>query len=161
MINKTKELFNILHQYNYTISSVESFTGGLFSKVITDCPGSSSYFKGSIVSYSPLIKESVLNIEKKDIDKYGVVSKEICYQMMKNGKSILDSDICVSFTGNAGPGVDIDKKPKGLVFVGIYSNSFYKIYKIQFKDSFSRSEIREYSVEFIIKKLIKLLKNKN
>ena len=38
--------------------------------------------------------------------------------MCVNGKQILDSDVCVSFTGNAGPDA-MEGKPVGLVYIGI------------------------------------------
>ena len=58
--DKIKELFSILDKYKLKISSVESFTGGLFSSSITSVPGSSKYFEGCIVSYDTQIKIDLL-----------------------------------------------------------------------------------------------------
>ncbi len=98
-----QKLVSYLKDKNLTIGSVESMTGGLFAARITSVPGASKVFKGSIVSYSPLIKENVVGVNKETIAKYGVVSKQVAYEMAEKGRKVLDVDICVSITGNAGP----------------------------------------------------------
>ena len=86
-----------------SLGSIESFTGGLFAATITKIPGASNFFKGSIVTYATEEKERLLGISHIDVEKYGVVSKEIAEQMAVYGRDLLDVDVCVSFTGNAGP----------------------------------------------------------
>ena len=97
------ELVELLKAKHLTIGSIESMTGGLFASSITSVPGASKVFKGSVVSYSPLIKENVVGVKKETIETFGVVSKEVAYEMASKGKKLLDVDICVSITGNAGP----------------------------------------------------------
>ena len=81
-----------------TLGSVESFTGGLFASTIISNPGASSFFKGSIITYHDAIK-SKLGIDISN----GVVNKKVALEMAKKGKEFLGVDICVSFTGEAGP----------------------------------------------------------
>ena len=113
-----EEIVSKLIEKNIRIGSAESLTGGLFSSTITSIPGVSKIFKGSIVSYSTLIKESVLKIDRETIDKYGVISHEIAEKMCRNAKEILDVDMALSFTGNAGPDA-MEGKPVGEVYIGI------------------------------------------
>ena len=63
MINKDLliEVIEELKKRNLSIGAVESFTGGLFSSTLTSVSGVSQIFKGSIVSYSSLIKEKFNN----------------------------------------------------------------------------------------------------
>ena len=77
---------NMLIDANLKISVAESCTGGLISKKLTDIPGSSSYFLGSVVAYSNELKVKSLNVKKNDIDKYGAVSKEVAIQMAQGIK---------------------------------------------------------------------------
>lgn len=65
-----------------TISIAESLTGGLISSMVSDIPGSSEYFLGSIISYSNYSKVKLLEINLDDLKKYGAVSSEVC---KKNG----------------------------------------------------------------------------
>ena len=148
------ELAKTLIQYNISISSVESFTVGNFATMLGSIPGISKVYKGSLVTYQNETKERLLGISHEVIEKYGVVSKEIASLMCINGKQILNSDICVSFTGNAGPEA-MEGKPVGLVYIGILYEGV-NIYEL--KLSGSREEICQQAVEFVIRKLIEKIK---
>ncbi len=74
--------------------------------------------------------------------------------MCINGKQILNSDICVSFTGNAGPEA-MEGKPVGLVYIGILYEGV-NIYELNLKGS--RTEIQQQAIDFVIKKLIEKVK---
>ena len=75
-----------------TLGSVESFTGGAFAKEITSISGASHFFKGALVTYATEEKNRLLGIPYKDIDEFGVVSKEVAAQMASNGKKLLNVD---------------------------------------------------------------------
>ncbi len=154
MINET--LVKLLISKNISISSVESFTGGLAASKIVEIPGSSAIFPGSLVSYSTNVKEEILGVSKEIIDKYTVVSKECLEEMLKNGKKMFNTDIVIAFTGNAGPS-SISDTTLGLCFMGIYYNDKMYLYKKEYKN-YSRNEIRNKAVDFIFEEIIKLLK---
>lgn len=151
------ELAQLLIENNISISSVESFTVGNFAAMLGSVPGISKVYKGSLVTYQSITKERLLSIDHHIIEKYGVVSKEIASLMCINGKSILDSDICVSFTGNAGPEA-MEEKPVGEVYIGINIKNDISIYKLNLEGS--RKEIVDKAIAFVIKKLIEKLKVK-
>ena len=90
------------------------------------------------------------------IEKYGVVSKEIATLMCVNGKSILDTDLCVSFTGNAGPDA-MEGKPVGEVYIGIAYKDVV-VYKLNLDGS--RKEIALKAIEFACKKIIEKISQK-
>jgi nicotinamide-nucleotide amidase len=148
-----EEIVKLLIDKNITIGSAESLTGGLFASTISNVPGVSKVYKGSIISYSTLIKENVLKISHELVSKVGVVSYEVAYEMANKVKDILDVDLALSFTGNAGPDA-MEGKPVGLVYIGIaYEN------KVEVKElhlSGSRQEIRQKCVE----EAFKLIKEK-
>lgn len=148
------ELAEILMKYNISISSVESFTVGNFATMLGNIPGISKVYKGSLVTYQSNTKERLLGISHELIEKYGVVSKEIASLMCVNGKQILDSDICVSFTGNAGPDA-MEGKPVGLVYVGILYEGV-NVYELKLKGT--RQEIVKQAINFAIRKLIEKIK---
>ena len=129
---------------NITIGSCESLTGGLFASTISSIPGISKVYKGSIISYSTLIKESVVKVDHESVIEYGVVSSEVARQMAKNVKDILDVDLAISFTGNAGPDA-MENKPVGLVYIGIAYKEEVKTYELHLEGT--RDEIRNKCVE--------------
>jgi PncC family amidohydrolase len=102
-----------------TIGAVESATGGRIADRITNVPGSSDYFKGSVVTYSNEAKIALLGVRKATIDNHGAVSEQTALEMAQGGRKLLDVDICVSNTGIAGPSGATSEKPVGLFYLGL------------------------------------------
>ena len=138
-----------------TLGSVESFTGGLFASTITSISGASKFYKGSFITYATEEKINLLRIPEELVQQYGVVSKEIAYHMANNARQLLNVDVCVSFTGNAGPEA-MENKPVGEVHIGIVTAEKAEIYSLNLNGS--RDEIRKQAVEFALKKLTMLKK---
>ena len=116
-----EKLLEAYKEKGLTFGSVESMTGGLFSAKFTGIPGSSAVFKGSIVTYSSEEKVNILGVKKETIDKFGVVSEEVAKEMAELGRKLLNVDVCVSVTGNAGPTTEPGGKPVGCFYVGVSS----------------------------------------
>ena len=135
-----KELLALLSEKHLTIGSVESMTGGLFASTFTDVPGASKVFKGSIVTYASSVKEKVVGVKTETIKKYSVVSSEVAEEMARNGQKLLDVDICISVTGNAGPTCEPGEEPVGSVYLGLMIKEKY--YEKHLKLAGNRSIIR-------------------
>lgn len=119
--NETIEavLGKMLTQRNKTLATAESCTGGKIAQALTSIPGSSAYFKGSVVSYSKEVKINILNILPETIDKFSVVSKEVAEEMALSVQRKMKTDYAISVTGNAGPTKDDTDEEIGTVFIGI------------------------------------------
>ncbi len=102
-----------------TIGTVESATGGRIADRITNIPGSSDYFKGSVVAYSNEVKIALLGVKKATLENYGAVSEQTALEMARGGRRLLNVDICVSDTGIAGPAGATPEKPVGLFYLGL------------------------------------------
>lgn len=113
------ELAKILTEKGKTIATAESCTGGNIAHHITLCPGSSSYFKGSVVSYANEVKINVLGVDERNIEKYGAVSQEVVEQMAKGATKIIGADYAVATSGIAGPGGGSEEKPVGTVWMAV------------------------------------------
>jgi len=101
------------------LSAVESCTGGLISKLLTDVAGSSHFFEGSIISYSNRVKSGILGIPDSILAEHGAVSRECAVRMARMGLEKLGSDMCVAVTGIAGPDGATAEKPIGLVYIAL------------------------------------------
>lgn len=119
MTGLAQEIGNLLRQRGLTLGIVESATGGLISHLITDVPGSSDYFQGSITAYSNEVKIEVVGVTADTIDKYGAVSSQVAEEMAQGGCRVLASDICIADTGIAGPTGATAEKPVGLFYIGL------------------------------------------
>jgi nicotinamide-nucleotide amidase len=114
-----EEVSNLLRQKGLTLGIVESASGGLISHRITNVPGSSDYYKGSVTAYSNKVKIKVVGINEATINQYGAVSAEVAEEMAQGGRKILGTDICLADTGIAGPGGASAGKPVGLFYIGL------------------------------------------
>jgi nicotinamide-nucleotide amidase len=109
----------LLRVRGQTLSVAESCTGGGLGKMLTDLPGSSDYFIGGIISYADRVKIDLLGVNPEDLATEGAVSEVVARQMAAGVKAKLGTDWGVSITGIAGPGGGTDRKPVGLVYIGI------------------------------------------
>ena len=141
----SKKIVNKLIKKKLTISIAESCTGGLLSSSITSINGSSKVFILALVTYSNQSKINVLRISKDIIRKYGAVSEQVCFAMVRNVNKIAKTNISVSITGIAGPSGGTKKKPVGLVYIGIKKENKIKIKKYLFKNK-KRSYIQKTAV---------------
>jgi len=104
-----------------TLSIAESCTGGYISHLITSVPGSSAYFKGSVISYSNEIKLNELGVDSFLIDRYGAVSEEVVKAMADGIRYKYHTDYAIAVTGIAGPDGGTPEKPVGTVWIAVAS----------------------------------------
>ena len=147
------KMFNLLKEKGLTIGTAESFTGGLFASTMTQISGASAIYKGSVVSYSSEVKENILNVNKEVIAEKTVVSKEVAEEMALNGLKVLNVDLCVSFTGNAGPTSDKGDKKVGLYYIGIADKNGVEVYEFYVQDE--RNNIQNKAINDAVEKIIK------
>ena len=112
---------NLLADKGMTLATAESCTGGFIAHKITSIPGSSQYFKGSVVAYSNEVKVNVLNVLPDYIDLYGAVSKQVVEQMAVNVRKLLKTDVAIATSGIAGPDGGTAEKPVGVVWISVSS----------------------------------------
>tara|TARA_B100001057_G_scaffold231294_2_gene231535 strand:- start:340 stop:1599 length:1260 start_codon:yes stop_codon:yes gene_type:complete len=102
-----------------TVATAESFTSGYLSHLITSVPGSSSYYRGSILAYDNEIKEKILNVSPDSIKNYGVVSEQVVKEMALSVKKIMGVDYALSTSGVAGPSGGTNEVPVGTIWIAI------------------------------------------
>jgi len=149
-----RKTFNKLLKKKLKISFAESCTGGLLSSSITSLSGSSKVFSLGLVVYSNQSKTKILKVSKKTIKKYGAVSKQVCFDMVKNTSKIGKTKMAVSVTGVAGPSGGTKKKPVGLVYIGIKNGNKIKINEYLFKSK-KRFNIQKAAVNQALKLIFK------
>jgi nicotinamide-nucleotide amidase len=110
---------DLLKKYGKTISTAESCTGGFLSHLITSVPGSSQYYKGSVIAYANEIKTKLLHVDEKVILKNGAVSGEVVIEMAKAVKKISDTDYSIAISGIAGPDGGTEEKPVGTIWIAV------------------------------------------
>tara|TARA_B100000035_G_scaffold102509_1_gene86931 strand:- start:384 stop:845 length:462 start_codon:yes stop_codon:yes gene_type:complete len=152
-----KSLIRILIKKKLKIAVVESCTGGLLSSSFTSISGASRVFILGLVTYSNQTKIKFLKINKNIIKKYGAVSRECCYAMVKNLSKISKANINVSITGIAGPTGGTKQKPVGLVYIGIKKANKIQINKCLFTSK-KRSSIQKATVKKALDLVLRITK---
>ena len=131
-----KQIGDMLRRKGVTIATAESCTGGEIAHMITSVPGSSTYFKGSVVAYANEVKVNVLGVQATDLEREGAVSETVVLQMAEGVKKLMHTDYAVSTSGVAGPDGGTPEKPVGTVWIGVATPD--KTFVRKFVFSFTR-----------------------
>ena len=155
LIKNLVEIKKILIKNKKTLSVAESCSGGYLSYLFTFLPGSSNFFKGSVVTYSDEIKKEILNVNENHLKNYGAVSEEVSFDMANNVIKKFSTNYGISITGNLGPNPS-ENKEIGLIFVTILSKNSNLTKKFNIKGN--REEIREkltYNTIYLFNRFLK------
>jgi nicotinamide-nucleotide amidase len=147
----------LLRSENAFIGTVESCTGGAIAQRIISSPGSSTYYKGSIVSYAYELKEKMVDVNHDELWEHGAVSAKVVEQMAKGGLEKLNVDYCIATSGIAGPEGGTDEKPVGTVWIAIASKKGIHSKKFSFRQNRERNI--ESSVVYALNYLRRVMLN--
>jgi nicotinamide-nucleotide amidase len=128
----------LIEQCGLTLGLAESMTGGLVASRLVNVPGSSGWFKGSIVSYASQVKYDVLGVPAGE----KVVSEESARAMAEGARRVLKTDIGLSVTGVAGP-AEQDGMPVGTVFFGVALDDATEVVRVQMPGD--RDRVRQFA----------------
>lgn len=155
----SRKIEEALHQRfiekKLTLSAAESCTGGSFSARLTQLPGASRYFLGSVVSYSNTMKSLWLGVSENLLREKGAVSAEVVTQMLKGILGQTGSDYGVAVSGIAGPEGGTAEKPVGTIWCAVGKRGEEPhVWKIQAYGT--REMVIERSVNALIAELLVL-----
>ena len=151
MMNLCCDVLNALK--GRTLATAESCTGGLIGAAVTAVAGSSSVYKGGIISYTNQVKQELLCVEKEMLDREGAVSSAVALAMAVGARKVLNSDVAVSTTGLAGPGGDEYGNPVGTVYIGYADET--KAFAEKYKFEGDRQAVRDQAVHKALEILLR------
>lgn len=123
----------MLRSKNKTMATAESCTGGYIAHLITSVPGSSEYYKGSVVSYANEAKENILGVKNETLRSVGAVSEETVLQMVKGVIEKMNVDYAVATSGIMGPDGGTAEKPVGTVWIAVGNKNKTEAKKFYFR----------------------------
>jgi nicotinamide-nucleotide amidase len=144
ILEQAKEIVALYRVKARKLTTAESCTGGLVSAAITYVGGASDVFERSFVTYSNEAKIEMLGIAPALLREHGAVSEENARAMAEAARRIARADVGLSVTGIAGPGGGTEKKPVGLVYIGLATQQGSAVRKFNFKGD--RKDIRQDTV---------------
>jgi nicotinamide-nucleotide amidase len=109
----------LLTEKKKTVCTAESCTGGEISHMITTIPGSSVYYRGSVIAYANSVKTELLGVQEYKIEEYGAVSEIVVREMAIGARNLFKTEYAVATSGIAGPDGGTDAKPVGTVWIAV------------------------------------------
>jgi len=141
-----------LKAQSLTFATAESITGGMIGSRLTEVPGSSDAYVGSVVAYEADVKRSLLNVPKG----ISVVSQEAVEAMALGVCDLLGADVSVAVSGAAGPYPHEGQEP-GTVWMATNVTGDVESFKVLFP--FDRAQIRQFTVITVLNALRKRLES--
>ncbi|MCL1994323.1 MAG: CinA family protein [Spirochaetes bacterium] len=102
-----------------TLVLAESCTAGLAASFLAQVPGASAVLWGSFVCYTPEAKVAMLGLDRRRLERFGLVSRECACDMALGALEKSGAKIAAAVTGLAGPDGDGSPTPVGTVWVAI------------------------------------------
>ncbi len=131
-ITLQETLQKIFIENGWKLALAESCTGGEIAAHLVKIPGSSAYFKGSVVAYDYDVKKNMLNVDHQLLKNKGAVNQETVEQMAKHVLSKMQADYAIAVSGIAGPSGGTEEKPVGTVWIAIASKEKMEAKKLFF-----------------------------
>ncbi len=126
-------LGNLLKQNNETVCTAESCTGGFMAHLFTSIQGASSFYDGSVVSYSYKAKEDLLQVQKSTLKSQGAVSEMVVREMAAGALKNIGSTYTIAVSGIMGPSGGLPDKPLGTVWICVGNNQKLIVQKFYFR----------------------------
>ena len=144
-----------LRRHGLRLAAAESCTGGLVGHRITNIPGSSTYYMGSVTAYAYDAKVRLLDVKWETLEAHGAVSSQVVSEMAIGVRRALAADIGISISGIAGPGGGTPEKPVGLVCFGLSTPDGDWTTRQQFDGD--RTAVKEQAADFILGYILQYL----
>ncbi len=139
----------------WRLGAAESCTGGWIAKTLTDVPGSSQWFDGSVVSYSNAAKTDLLGVSQDLLAAQGAVSEQVVRAMANSARDRFHTQLAVAVSGIAGPDGGTPDKPVGTVWFAWATPAGNGAARRVFAGG--RDSVRRQSVAFAIERLVDLV----
>ena len=131
-----------LRSRGLTVTTVESCTGGLIAKRLTDVPGVSAVFAGGCVTYTEEAKRLLAGVSAETLAQHTAVSRETAEEMARGIRQRLGTDIAIATTGYAGPDGGTEEDPVGTVYVAVSTTYGEAVKRLSLSPMRSRDYIR-------------------
>ncbi|HKJ26842.1 MAG TPA: CinA family protein [Anaerolineales bacterium] len=149
---------DLLRQRGLRLAAAESCTGGLVGHRVTNIPGSSTYYMGSVTAYAYEAKVRLLGVKWDTLEAHGAVSDLVVEEMANGVRRAMAADIGISISGIAGPSGGTPEKPVGLVHFGL--SSVDGVWAMHQTFNGDRIAVKEQAADYILSFLIDYLEGR-
>ena len=144
-----------LAQHGVSLATAESCTGGWIAKVLTDIPGSSSWFERGFVTYSNEAKQEMLGVQAHTLQQHGAVSEQTVKEMAAGAIANSKAEVSVAVSGIAGPGGGAADKPVGTVWLAWSVGDQLRTLRANLPGD--RDRVRQQAVELALQGVVDII----
>jgi PncC family amidohydrolase len=147
---------DLLRERGWRLAVAESCTGGLIGHRLTNVPGASTFYMGSVTAYAYEAKVRLLGVQWKTLEEEGAVSEPVVLEMARGVRRALAADVGLSVSGIAGPGGGTVAKPVGLTCFGLSTPHYEQAWEFIWQGN--RLQNKEQSAEKALQLLVDYLR---
>lgn len=103
-------------QHDLLLTTAESCTAGYIISLLATVPGTGEVVESGYVVYSPQAKQRLLGVTPETIERYGLTSEAVAWEMAIGALKDSKADIAIATTGVAGPEPEDGIAPGTLCF---------------------------------------------
>jgi len=145
----------LLCKRGWRLAVAESCTGGLIGHRLTNIPGSSNYYLGSIAAYAYEAKARLLGVRWTTLERFGAVSREAVLEMADGVRQALGAELGIAVSGIAGPGGGTPDKPVGTTWIGLSAPGYSQAWVHHWPGN--RLQVKEQSAEDALRQAVAYL----
>lgn len=146
----------LLRARGWRLAAAESCTGGLIGHRLTNVPGASIYYQGSVTAYAYEAKVRLLGVRWETLERCGAVSRETVLEMARGVRQALAAELGISVSGIAGPGGGTPDKPVGTTWIGLSAPTGEDAWLYHW--SGDRLQVKQQSAEEALRRAVEFLK---
>ncbi len=98
------------------LSTAESCTAGCLVALLAAVPGTGEVLESGYVVYSPSAKKRLLGVSAETIERYGLTSEAVAWEMALGALRDSDASVVIATTGVAGPAPESGIPPGTMCF---------------------------------------------
>ncbi|WP_422422191.1 CinA family protein [Pseudomonas sp. GZD-222] len=110
-----------LKDHQLVLTTAESCTAGCIVALLAACPGTGEVLESGYVVYSPSAKKRLLGVNPETIERYGLTSEAVAWEMAVGALKDSDANVVIATTGGAGPNPESGILPGTLCFAWAFA----------------------------------------
>ncbi|MBJ9975824.1 CinA family protein [Pseudomonas sp. S75] len=110
-----------LKEHQLLLTTAESCTAGAMVTLLAAVPGAGEVLESGYVVYSPSAKRRLLGVSPETIERYGLTSEAVAWEMALGALKDSDASVAIATTGVAGPAPEAGVNPGTLCFAWAFA----------------------------------------
>lgn len=115
------EVLDYLKSHKLKLTTAESCTAGAMVALLAELPGTGEVLESGYVVYSPAAKKRLLGVDPQTIERYGLTSEAVAWEMALGALKDSDASVAIACTGVAGPQAQDGIAPGTLCFAWAFA----------------------------------------